>query len=241
MNSPRVSKEPCLHRPPPAERTDGTPALPPLTFLAMMRPEGLCWTLVTTPPFPAPSSEILSKSSSLSSPTLAFWVRKASSRFFCCSSSSSSSSFFWRSTRFALQRPRGQASACELPKRHGPSRGSCVAAVRPAQVCSGGRTGESGPIPESCRHTAAQTRRPASGGPRPPPPLFTETRGPRDLEDQLLVSDPGALLPDPRLQTTLGTRQGKAQARTPVFARMEEQTRLERPQSKDQWGARQKP
>ena len=81
---------------------------PPLTFLAMMRPEGLCWTLVTTPPFPAPSSEILSKSSSVSSPTLAVGVRKASSRFFCCSSSSSSSSFFWRSTKFALQRPQGQ-------------------------------------------------------------------------------------------------------------------------------------
>lgn len=43
-----------------------------ISFLAMMRPEGLCWTLVTTPPLPAPSSEIRSKSSSLSSPTLAF-------------------------------------------------------------------------------------------------------------------------------------------------------------------------
>lgn len=92
-------------------RAQGWSACPhrlPLTFLAMMRPEGLCWTLVTTPPFPAPSSEIRSKSSSLSSPTLAFWVRKASSRFFCCSSSSSSASFFWRSTKFALQRPQGQ-------------------------------------------------------------------------------------------------------------------------------------
>lgn len=65
-----------------------------LTFRAIMSPEGLCCTLVTTPPLPAPSSEILSKSSSFSSPTLAFCVRKASRRFFCCSSSSNSSSFF---------------------------------------------------------------------------------------------------------------------------------------------------
>lgn len=102
-------------------------------------------------------------------------------------------------------------------------------------VQPGGCTGESGPIPESCRHTATQRRRPASGEQRPPPPLLTEVRGPRHLPDQLLVSDPGALLPDPRLQTTLGTRRVKAQARTPVFARTEEQTLLEQPQSKDQW------
>ncbi len=74
-----------------------------LTFRAITRPEGLWHTLLTTPPFPAPSSQICWKSSSFSSPRLAFCVRKASRRFFCCSSKSSSSSFFCRASRFALR------------------------------------------------------------------------------------------------------------------------------------------
>lgn len=72
------------------------------TFRAMTRPEGLWRTLLTTPPFPAPNSQMGSKSSSFSSPTWAFWVRKASSRFLCCSSRSSSPSFFCKASRLAL-------------------------------------------------------------------------------------------------------------------------------------------
>lgn len=72
------------------------------TFRAITKPEGLWRTLLTTPPFPAPNSHMGSKSSSFSSPTWAFWVRKASSRFLCCSSRSSSPSFFCKASRLAL-------------------------------------------------------------------------------------------------------------------------------------------
>ena len=77
------------------------------TFRAMTKPEGLWRTLLTTPPFPAPNSQMGSKSSSFSSPTWAFWVRKASSRFLCCSSRSSSPSFFCKASRFALRMRQG--------------------------------------------------------------------------------------------------------------------------------------
>lgn len=70
----------------------------------MIIPEGLWHSLLTTPPLPAPSSQIRWKSSSLSSPTLAFWVRKASSLFFCCSSRSSSSKIFLSASRLALEK-----------------------------------------------------------------------------------------------------------------------------------------
>lgn len=73
------------------------------TFRAMTRPKGLWRTLLTTPPFPAPNSHMRSKSSSFSSPTWAFWVRKASSRFLCCSSRSSSPSFLCKASRLALR------------------------------------------------------------------------------------------------------------------------------------------
>lgn len=73
-----------------------------LTFLAIIRPEGRWETLKTTPPLPAPSSQIFSKSSSFSSPTFCFCVRKASKRFRCCSSNSSSSSFFCSASKFVL-------------------------------------------------------------------------------------------------------------------------------------------
>lgn len=72
------------------------------TFRAMTNPEGLWRTLLTTPPFPAPNSHIGSKSSSFSSPTWAFWVRKASRRLRCCSSRSNSPSFFCKASRLAL-------------------------------------------------------------------------------------------------------------------------------------------
>lgn len=75
-----------------------------LTFLAMIIPDGLWHSLLTTPPLPAPSSQIRWKSSSFSSPTLAFWVRKASNRFFCCSSRSSSSSIFLSASKLALRK-----------------------------------------------------------------------------------------------------------------------------------------
>ncbi|KAG7245389.1 hypothetical protein INR49_010840 [Caranx melampygus] len=78
------------------------PSGPSLTFLAIIRPEGRWETLKTTPPLPAPSSQIFSKSSSFSSPTFCFCVRKASRRFRCCSSSSSSSSFFCSASKFVL-------------------------------------------------------------------------------------------------------------------------------------------
>ncbi len=65
--------------------------------------EGLWRTFWTTPPLPAPSSHMGSKSSSLSSPTWAFWVRKASSRFLCCSSKSSSPNFLCKASRLALK------------------------------------------------------------------------------------------------------------------------------------------
>uniref|UniRef100_A0A8D2MM11 BZIP domain-containing protein n=1 Tax=Zonotrichia albicollis TaxID=44394 RepID=A0A8D2MM11_ZONAL len=91
---------------------------PLVTLRAITSPEGLCCTLVTTPPLPAPSSQILSKSSSFSSPTLAFCVRKASRRFFCCSSSSSSSSFFCKSTRLALERGGGDGRCSEMMENH---------------------------------------------------------------------------------------------------------------------------
>lgn len=65
--------------------------------------EGLWRTLWTTPPLPAPSSHMGSKSSSLSSPTWAFWVRKASRRFLCCSSKSSSPNFLCKASRLALK------------------------------------------------------------------------------------------------------------------------------------------
>lgn len=73
-----------------------------VTFRAMTKPEGLWRTLLTTPPFPAPNSHIGSKSSSFSSPTWAFWVRKASRRLRCCSSRSNSPSFFCKASRLAL-------------------------------------------------------------------------------------------------------------------------------------------
>ena len=76
---------------------------PLLTFLAIIRPEGLWETLKTTPPLPAPSSQIFSKSSSFSSPTFCFCVRKASRRLRCCSSNSSSSSFFCSASKFVLR------------------------------------------------------------------------------------------------------------------------------------------
>lgn len=44
-----------------------------------------------------------SKSSSLSSPTWAFWVRKASRRFLCCSSKSNSPNFLCKASRLALK------------------------------------------------------------------------------------------------------------------------------------------
>lgn len=75
-----------------------------LTFLAMTSLEGLWRTLWTTPPLPAPSSHMGSKSSSLSSPTWAFWVRKASRRFLCCSSKSNSPNFLCKASRLALKR-----------------------------------------------------------------------------------------------------------------------------------------
>lgn len=68
----------------------------------MTKQEGLWRTLLTTPPFPAPNSQMGSKSSSFSSPTWAFWVRKASSLFLCCSSRSSSPNFFCKASRLAL-------------------------------------------------------------------------------------------------------------------------------------------
>lgn len=77
-----------------------------LTFLAIIRPEGRWETLNTTPPLPAPSSQIFSKSSSFSSPTFCFCVRKASRRFRCCSSNSNSSSFFCNASKFVLAKSR---------------------------------------------------------------------------------------------------------------------------------------
>lgn len=64
------------------------------TFLAMMRSVGLCKTLVTTPPFPAPSSSNFSKSSELRSPILRFSARNDIRRSLCSSSISKSLSFF---------------------------------------------------------------------------------------------------------------------------------------------------
>ncbi len=61
------------------------------TFLAIMRPLGLCITLVTTPPLPAPKSPKLSKSSAFNSPTFCFCDKNVSNRFLCCSSNSSPS------------------------------------------------------------------------------------------------------------------------------------------------------
>lgn len=70
----------------------------------MIIPEGLWHSLLTTPPLPAPSSQIRWKSSSLISPTLAFWVRKASNLFFCCSSRSNSSNIFLSASKLALSK-----------------------------------------------------------------------------------------------------------------------------------------
>lgn len=68
----------------------------------MIIPEGLWHSLLTTPPLPAPSSQMRWKSSSLISPTLAFWVRKASNLFFCCSSRSNSSNILLSASKLAL-------------------------------------------------------------------------------------------------------------------------------------------
>lgn len=70
------------------------------TFLAIMIPEGLWMTFMTTPPFPAPSSPSFSKSFSwVSSPTCCFWVRNVSRRSLCCSLISSSFTFCCKSCR----------------------------------------------------------------------------------------------------------------------------------------------
>lgn len=71
-----------------------------LTFRAIISPLGLCKTLVTTPPFPAPNSANLSKSSAFSSPIFLFSARNASSLSRCKVSSSSSSIFFRISSTF---------------------------------------------------------------------------------------------------------------------------------------------
>lgn len=63
------------------------------TFRAMTRSVGLCKTFITTPPFPAPSSPILSKTSAVNSPTFCFCVKKASNLSLCWSSMSSSFNF----------------------------------------------------------------------------------------------------------------------------------------------------
>lgn len=81
-----------------------------LTFLAMIRPVGLCNTLVTTPPLPAPSSPSFSKSSSRSSPTFCFWDRNSSNRSLCWSSISSSFSFCCSASKLAW------APFCRLSK-----------------------------------------------------------------------------------------------------------------------------
>ena len=64
------------------------------TFLAMISPVGLCSTLVTTPPFPAPSSSNFSKSSVLRFSILRFSARNVIRRSRCSSSISNSLSFF---------------------------------------------------------------------------------------------------------------------------------------------------
>ena len=76
-----------------------------LTFRAIIRPLGLCKTLVTTPPFPAPNSANLSKSSAFSSPIFLFSARNASNLSRCKESSSSSSNFFRISSTFCMPIP----------------------------------------------------------------------------------------------------------------------------------------
>ena len=72
------------------------------TFLAITRPVVLWRTFITTPPFPAPSSPILSNTSAVSSPTVCFCVRKCSSLCLCWSSMSSSFSFCVRDSMLGL-------------------------------------------------------------------------------------------------------------------------------------------
>ena len=70
-----------------------------------MRPLGLCRTFVTTPPFPAPSSANLSKSSVFNSPIFLFSAKNASSLSRCNESNSSSSNFFRISSTFCEPMP----------------------------------------------------------------------------------------------------------------------------------------
>ncbi len=71
------------------------------TLRAMTSLEGECVTFHTTPPFPAPNSPILTKSSVFSSPIFFFSVRNSCNLFLCVSSSSRSSSFCWSSSTFS--------------------------------------------------------------------------------------------------------------------------------------------
>merc|ERR1719209_703443 len=69
-----------------------------------MVPVAWCFTQCTTPPLPAPSSDIFSKSSSaLSSPSSRFWAKKNSRRFLC----SSSTSEITRSSILVTRSPEG--------------------------------------------------------------------------------------------------------------------------------------
>ena len=59
------------------------------TFLAMILFVGLCRTFQTTPPLPCPNSQILTRSSCLSSPIARLYRKNSSIRSFCLSVQSS--------------------------------------------------------------------------------------------------------------------------------------------------------